>query len=186
MTHNSKLMTHNSKLMTMTIKNVEIKARCTEPDAIRDILTNKNADFKGTDHQIDTYFKVEDGRLKLREGTIENNLIYYQRPDTASPKLSDVHLVPIDQPEKMKALLTAALDVKVVVDKKREIYYIDNVKFHIDEVKEIGNFVEIEAIDEDGSINEAKLHEQCEYYMQLFKIKEENLVAESYSDLVIE
>jgi predicted adenylyl cyclase CyaB len=92
----------------------------------------------------------------------------------------------MDQPKKMKALLTAALDVKVVVDKKREIYYINNVKFHIDEVKEIGNFVEIEAIDEDGSINEAKLHEQCEYYMQLFKIKEENLVAESYSDLVIE
>jgi predicted adenylyl cyclase CyaB len=90
----------------------------------------------------------------------------------------------MDQPEKMKALLTAALDVKVVVDKKREIYFIDNVKFHIDEVKGIGNFVEIEAINEDGTIGESKLHEQCEYYMQLLKIADKDLVGQSYSDLL--
>ncbi len=59
--------------------NIEIKAKSNNQDMIRKILQSKNADFKGVDHQIDTYFKVNVGRLKLREGNIENSLIHYQR-----------------------------------------------------------------------------------------------------------
>ena len=63
--------------------NIEIKARSNNQDRIRDILKSKNADFKGIDHQIDTYFNVPKGRLKLREGNIENNLIFYERKNQA-------------------------------------------------------------------------------------------------------
>lgn len=168
----------------MPLKNVEIKARCADPDNIRAILKKQNADFKGTDHQIDTYFKVDNGRLKLREGTIENNLIYYHRPNTKSPKRSDIHLVPMHHPEKMKILLGNALDIQVVVDKQREIYFIDNVKFHLDDVQQLGSFIEIEAIDKDDTIGESMLREQCKHYMKLFNIAEGDLVAQSYSDLI--
>lgn len=168
----------------MSILNVEIKARCTKPDKIRSILKKQGAHFKGTDHQIDTYFNVPNGRLKLREGTIENNLIYYRRSDSKEAKTSDINLVPMDHPTAMKQLLTNALGVWVTVDKQREIYFIDNVKFHIDDVQQLGNFVEIEAIDEDGSIGEARLREQCEHYLKLFDIQEKDLVAFSYSDLL--
>lgn len=61
--------------------NIEIKAKSNNQDAIREILKSKNADVKGIDHQIDTYFNVNFGRLKLREGNIENHLIHYQRED---------------------------------------------------------------------------------------------------------
>lgn len=169
----------------MSILNIEIKARCKNPEQIRAVLNKKNADFKGTDHQIDTYFNVPDGRLKLRQGTIENNLIFYKRNDQKGPKSSNINLVPAEHPQKLHALLDNALGTKVVVDKQREIYFIDNVKFHIDEVEELGHFVEIEAIDEDGSIGKEKLREQCQKFLDLFKIKEEDLVAESYSDLLM-
>ena len=69
----------------MTHVNVEIKARCDELDRIRNILKELRADFKGTDHQIDTYFRVPSGRLKLREGNIENYLIFYEREDQEGP-----------------------------------------------------------------------------------------------------
>ena len=82
-------------------------------------------------------------------------------------------------------LLTNALEQKVVVDKQREIYFIDNVKFHIDKVQGLGNFVEIEAIDNDGSIGKEKLQEQCRYFMGLLEISEEDLMAESYSDMLL-
>ena len=65
----------------MSYLNIEIKARCTDSRFIRDYLLSRGADFKGTDHQTDTYFNVPHGRLKLREGNIENNLIFYIRPD---------------------------------------------------------------------------------------------------------
>ena len=54
--------------------NIEIKAKCLNQIRIREIIKSHKADFKGIDHQIDTYFKVSSGRLKLREGNIENYL----------------------------------------------------------------------------------------------------------------
>jgi|SRR6056297_575751 len=168
----------------MSITNVEIKARCNNPDRIRQLLEEHEADYKGTDHQTDTYFEVPEGRLKLRQGTIEQNLIYYRRPDSASPKASSINLVPAEHPNELHQLLTNALPTLVVVEKKREIYFINNVKFHIDEVKGLGDFIEIEAIDEDGSMGKEKLQEQCQYYLELLDIKDENLVPYSYSDML--
>jgi len=74
----------------------------------------------------------------------------------------------------------------VIVDKKRDIYFIDNVKFHLDTVKDLGNFVEIEAIDRSGERDEATLREQCGRFMQLLEISESDLVSYSYSDLLID
>lgn len=168
----------------MNILNVEVKARCPEPDTIRSILKKHNAEFKGTDHQTDTYFSVPRGRLKLREGNIENNLIYYRRSDTKDPKSSRIDLMPVQHPASLKSVLAAALDVRIVVDKRREIYFIDNVKFHIDTVKGLGSFVEIEAIDRTGTVGEEQLREQCRHYLRLFAISDRDLVAHSYSDLL--
>lgn len=164
--------------------NVEIKARCEEPEKVRDALKGRNALFIGVDHQKDTYFRVRDGRLKLREGNIENALIYYQRENTQGPKKSDVILYQDPAPP-LKEILSKGMGVLVVVDKQREIYFIDNVKFHIDTVKDLGSFVEIEAIDEDGSIGETKLLEQCMFYLKLFQIDEADLIPGSYCDLLL-
>jgi len=72
-----------------------------------------------------------------------------------------------------------------VVEKKREIYFIDNIKFHIDTVAGLGEFIEIEAIDEDGSIGKERLQDQCESYLKRFGVSEEDLIANSYSDLLL-
>src|SRR3989338_4175717 len=77
----------------MAHTNIEIKARSTNQDQIRAFFLKNGADFKGTDHQIDTYFKVENGRLKLREGNIENFLVFYEREDKEEPKQSNVILL---------------------------------------------------------------------------------------------
>ena len=58
-------------------------------------------------------------------------------------------LHPSPNSETLKEILIAAIGKKVVVDKQRQIYFIDNVKFHIDTVKGLGSFMEIEAIDKD-------------------------------------
>ncbi len=168
------------------INIIEIKARSAVQDQIRKILQSRNAEFKGIDHQIDTYFKVFNGRLKLREGKLENYLVQYRRNDQSGPKLSEVLLCTIDPESNLKAILTAACGVLTIVDKKREIYFIDNVKFHIDVVEELGTFIEIEAIDEDGSKGQALLHQQCQHYLDLFQIEKNDLIAVSYSDLLLE
>ena len=82
--------------------------------------------------------------------------------------------------------MTNALGVLTVVDKTREIYFIDNVKFHLDSVKDLGTFVEIEAINKEGTIEKDKLFEQCKFYLDLFKIAEDELIKVSYSDMLIQ
>jgi len=165
--------------------NVEIKAKSADQDTIREILTSRKADFKGIDHQIDTYFNVKTGRLKLREGNIENHLIYYQRENKEGPKQSDVTLFKFDPESSLKEILTKVLGILVVVDKQREIYFIDNVKFHIDVVKDLGTFIEIEAIGGGDDLGKDKLLEQCQFFLDLFKISQADLVSVSYSDLLL-
>ena len=106
--------------------NIEIKARCTNPKRTRDLLLSAKADFRGTDHQTDTYFRVNDGRLKCRECNIENALIHYRRPDSSEPKPSYVNVIPNNPDSGLKEALTSALGILVTVAKEREIYFIEN------------------------------------------------------------
>ncbi len=165
--------------------NIEIKAKCDDQNKIREILKAHRAEFKGVDRQIDTYFKINNGRLKLREGNIENYLIFYEREDKGGPKQSNVILYKSEPGSNLKELLVKSLGVLVIVDKQREIYFIDNVKFHLDDVKDLGTFVEIEAIDKTGEIGKEKLLEQCNFYLNLCGIKDADLLNNSYSDQII-
>jgi len=53
---------------------------------------------------------------------------------------------------------------------------------HVDEVPGLGAFVEIEAIDLDGSRGEPMLRAQCEEWRARLSIADEDLLAHSYSD----
>jgi adenylate cyclase, class 2 len=162
--------------------NIEIKAKCSFQEDIRKILKESKATFAGEDHQIDTYFNVSNGRLKLREGNIENTLIHYDREDKEEPKLSDYLLYKTKPGELLKELLTKALGVLTIIDKEREIYLLDNVKIHLDTVKELGTFIEIEVIGKKENEKD-KLLNKCKYYLKLFRIKDEDLIPFSYSDM---
>ena len=165
---------------------VEIKARTGEPDRLRRQLLDLGADFRGTDHQIDRYFRVAEGRLKLRIGTIERSLIFYRRANQAAAKDSAVTLTRLPDAATARELadtLTAALGVWVTVDKEREIYFIENVKFHVDRVAGLGTFVEIEAIGNSPD-DRPRLQAQVAGYRRALGISDEALVAGSYSDLL--
>lgn len=164
--------------------NVEIKARYENLDKGRAILKSKNAEFKGEDYQIDTYFNVPKGRLKLREGNIENGLIYYERPDTSSPKSSKFEKCDIDTSSNLKNVLANSLSVLRVVDKKREIYFLDNIKIHLDSLEGLGTFIEFEARKIHPKHTEKYLLDQVEKCLKLFEVNNSDLCTHSYSDMI--
>ncbi len=170
----------------MSFINIEIKAKCFHPEKVEAFLVKNNANCIGTDYQKDTYFNVHSGRLKLRQGNIENNLIYYNRADQAGPKKSDFLLTKVIDGKEMEKLLVASLGIKIIVEKKRKIFFIDNVKFHLDEIDSLGSFVEIEASNKDfpeKSVDDLRF--QCNFYMQEFNILKEDLISISYSDMLL-
>jgi predicted adenylyl cyclase CyaB len=171
----------------MEVLNLEIKARTDNPDRIERLLMEANARLVGIDHQTDTYYQVESGRLKLRQGNIENTLIQYHRIEKKGIKESRVNLYKSNPSgcNDLKRILNSLFEQLCVVEKKRKIFFIDNVKFHIDSVKSLGSFVEIEAIDEDGSRTEEILRTQCAYFMDLLALENQQLVDSSYSDMIL-
>ena len=166
--------------------NFEFKATTNNLSAQEEKLKSLNPIYLGEDHQKDTYYNVADGRLKLREGNIENALIWYKRADFAGAKQSDIILYKHTPDNSLKQILEKLHGIKVIVDKKRKIYFVENVKFHFDIVEGLGTFIEVEAIDKDGTIGIDKLKEQIAHYTKFLEVAETDFVKVSYSDLLIE
>lgn len=168
------------------IHNYEFKARTDHLDELEAKLKTVNPHYVGEDHQIDTYFNVPEGRLKLRQGNIENSLIRYHRENAADSKLSQVLLYKHQPAPELKTILESSLGVDVVVDKLRKIYFIDHVKFHFDRVQGLGTFIEVEVIDSTGKADIGSLKSECQKYAEFLEVQPKDYVSHSYSDLTRE
>ncbi|MEA1996270.1 MAG: class IV adenylate cyclase [Gemmatimonadota bacterium] len=165
-------------------QTVEIKARCHDPVRIREVLESLGASFKALENQTDTFFHTRSGRLKLREGELENLLIGYLRPDTGGPKHCLVNLYEVRDAMSLGKVLESTLGTRVVVKKTREIFILGNAKFHIDRVERLGDFVEIEVLGRVGTDSVEHLRSSCEDYMAKLGIEPQDLVPEAYADLI--
>ena len=124
------------------------------------------------------------GRLKLRQiDNLRSELVWYARADEEGPKASDYAVVPISNPETLKMALTAALRVRVIVNKRREIYLVDNVRIHLDEVAGLGTFLEFEAV-LGPRVKDAAGHTQLAGLQEQFGITSVDLLPGSYSDMI--
>lgn len=164
--------------------NIKFKAYCKNKEQIRKIILFNGAKYIGTDQQTDTYFTSKSGSLKLREGIIENKLIHCYKENKSGFKINKLSLYPITPNSSLKEILEKTIGTKSVVTKTREIFSIDNVNLHIDTVNGLGDFIEIETTDSNGSITNEKLLEQCNHYIKQLEINAKDLVSKSYSDLL--
>lgn len=165
--------------------NVEIKARCADLDAARRRALRHATQRLGVDRQVDTYFATRAGRLKLRESSLSGGqLVPYLRNDVAGPRRSDYRVIPVADAEGTKRLLSEILGVDCVVEKEREILLSGNVRIHLDQVKGLGSFVELEAVFDGSSAAEAEQRRRVEQLMAQLGVREEDLVPLSYETLV--
>ena len=163
--------------------NIEIKARCADLEKAEEKLTALGAGPAGTFAQKDTYFRVPEGRLKLRViGPDDGHLIFYRRKDTPEPKRSDYEIAGTTDPEALGRMLRELLGAWVEVEKRREVWLWENVRIHLDEVEELGSFVELEAVTEEQGVEESQ--QRVETLMRALEIGPDHLVACSYGDLL--
>jgi len=165
---------------------VELKARVGDHEFLRTKLSALGAEYTGTFQQSDLYFKVPEGRLKLRE--VENNgnveLIYYERENIAGPKSDDAFILKVQEPEDLKKILKKILTPLIVIEKVREIYQYQGTQIHLDTVKKLGKFIEFERQTADDPKIIEKDQQILEKLMEKLEINPSNLETLSYSDLV--
>ena len=167
-------------------RNIELKARDADPRRSLALCEEIGAEDRGVLVQWDTYFRVAQGRLKLREEDgAAPHLIAYERPDLTDSRESRYRIVEVAQPEELKTALSAALGVAVVVRKERRLFLWEgNVRIHLDQVDGLGNFIEFEAIATSGS-DLSREEEQVQSLRETFAIAERNVIGESYHDLAL-
>jgi predicted adenylyl cyclase CyaB len=161
----------------------ELKARCADLAPVRAIL-ERRAQHETTTRQTDTYFHAPRGRLKLREvDGRPAQLIFYERPDVADVKTSQVSLAIVPHPGDLRRLLETMLGVRVVVAKLREIWRLEGVQVHLDTVDGLGAFVELEeVVASAAALPAGQAH--VRRLMAELGIAPDALAARSYSDLV--
>ncbi len=176
-------------------RNLELKVQC-PADAIDDLRARVESLICSPIlrlHQVDTYFRVERGRLKLREIRAEGDpgltaraeLIAYARPTESGSRWSSYQVIPIAG-HAAAALLAGLLmthEQIARVDKVREVAVIGQTRVHLDRVDRLGTFVELETVISTQGDDAAAAEHQC--VIELLGLAQYPSVAGSYSDLVL-
>jgi len=164
--------------------NIEIKAR------VHDFtdLQKKAEQLSDTACQVipqeDTFFNCPQGRIKLRElGSNRGQLVYYRRQDITGPKHSDYKIYPTDDPASLKMILSQAFGVRGVISKVRYLYMAGQTRIHLDDVKGLGMFMELEVVLRPDQ-TDAEGQAIAENLMRRLGIQEGDLIDTAYMDLM--
>lgn len=167
------------------MRNIEIKVRVLDLGGIREHAIWLGASHQWTHQQADTYFNVRRGRLKLRETSADEHatLISYSRPDESDSRISHYRLLPVSDAETLRQMLDETLGVQITIRKRRELLLYGATRIHLDEVEELGTFVELETVIDEQSPDQAwQEHQQVRNGLGL---DSHQRVPVSYSDLML-
>jgi predicted adenylyl cyclase CyaB len=167
-------------------RNIEIKAHVADLNALA-ARTAAIADSGPVPiAQDDTFFRCDNGRLKLRvfeDGTGE--LIFYRRADQGGPKQSSYVLAPVTSPDTLREALTLAYGQAGRVVKQRTLYLVGRTRVHLDRVAGLGDFMELEVVLADDEAPAAGVRE-AQALMLSLGIAPGDLVEQAYVDLLRE
>ncbi len=147
--------------------NIEIKAYARDFEALQAIAERLSDTPCQVIPQLDTFFNCPAGRLKLRElAPDRGQLVFYQRQNVSGPKHSEYRILETREPYILKEILTQAYGVRGVVSKVRYLYMVGQTRIHLDDVQDLGKFLELEVVlqlgqtDSEGQAVAEKLIEQ--------------------------
>lgn len=166
--------------------NIEFKARCADLATAERRAVEFGAEDAAWLMQIDTYFVVPNGRLKLREINNERaELIHYFRENHVEIRRSDYSVIPLstEQAAPLREALTASLGVRVRVAKRRHLLMWNEVRIHLDVVEGLGSFIELEAL-VGPNCDAAAAEVKAEQLKQALAINDADRISTSYSDLL--
>lgn len=162
--------------------NLELKIKVESHTKLKRILFQIKAGRKGILNQEDIYYKVKNGLLKLRTENGNETLIFYRREEKKSNRWSDYHLLEFKNGVGRK-FFNRAFETEVIVKKKRELFVYDNTRIHLDTVKNLGIFLELETLVINGKADAKKRFTKIIKLLGLDSSKE---IRKSYRDLLLE
>jgi predicted adenylyl cyclase CyaB len=171
-------------------RNIEIKARIPSVAALLPRVAGLATEGPARILQNDTFFVCPHGRLKLRifeldRGTdpVHGELIFYRRADAAGPKESSYLRTAISDPRALRETLSLAYGELGRVAKRRTLFLIGRTRVHLDEVDELGDFLELEVVLQPHESSDAGVRE-ARSIMTSLGIEPAQLIERAYLDLL--
>jgi len=164
--------------------NIEIKARARDFEEIRSRAEKLSDTVVEVIPQEDIFFNAPQGRLKLRILAPDNaQLIYYTRPDQEGPKRSDYHIAYTPEPDNLKRVLELSYGIRGSVKKTRYLYLVGQTRVHLDDVDELGHFMELEVVMREEQ-SDAEGQEIAEGLMASLGVERSDLLEGAYMDML--
>jgi adenylate cyclase class 2 len=166
-------------------RNIELKARDRDRAASLAICRALGAEDSGEIAQRDTYFEVAHGGLKLREEQPGRpHLIQFDRADEPQQRESRYRIIEVSDGEALCAALAATIGIRGIVIKRRRLLLWRSVRIHLDEVEQLGTFIELEAVAPPDSDLDHE-HKLIAHLRDSLGITDERLVAFGYAEQLI-
>ena len=163
------------------MRNIESKLAHGDHDAVLTRAMSLGAGDEGFLTQTDYFYEVARGRLKLRVEDGRGTLIAYDREDRPEARESECFVSEVADPESMRTLLDSALDVGPSITKQRHLLLLRHTRIHLDEIADLGRFVELETVlDDTESWNP---HEEHAEVVEALGLADAPRLAGAYVDL---
>lgn len=163
-------------------RNLELKITCDSFSEIKNYLEEINADYIGELNQKDIYYQVENRLLKLRIENGEHSLIKYIRDETGKDRWSDFQVIKFSDGN-AEEFFKDLFHIETIVEKKRLVYVYNNTRIHLDKVKNLGEFLELETLVLNG-LEDAK--NRFNYIVNKLKLDLNKQIKNSYKILIEE
>jgi adenylate cyclase class IV len=162
-----------------------LKARDLDPAASLEVCRRLGAEDRGEIAQCDTYFAVPRGGLKLREEQPGRpHLVQFERANESQQRESRYRIIEVSDGEALCAALAATIGIRGVVVKRRHLLLWQSVRVHLDDVEQLGTFIELEAVAPPDSDLTAE-HRLVGELRDALGITDERLVALGYVEQLI-
>lgn len=167
-------------MQKMNYRDFTLKARLYDSPKLREQLLKLGARCVGVDNQVDRYFEVAQGKLKWRQGNIENLITHYEPIQEGSLEQTVVYRYDVNPSQEAIQQLFDLYKEASIVSKQRTIYWLGNVKIHVDKLPDGSEFIELEAMDRDDKFSTAELRNQCKQVQQALAIEDSDLLPTGY------
>lgn len=165
-------------------RNIEIKARIESVEALALKVVAIADEGPVEIVQDDTFFRCESGRLKLRAFSREKGeLIFYRRANQRGPKESFYLVSPTSAPDTLRESLSLAYGHAGRVEKHRTLFLVGRTRVHLDRVKDLGHFLELEVVLGQDEPAEAGVRE-AHSLMARLGVEQSQLIEGAYVDLL--
>ena len=163
-------------------QNIELKLKIPSFDQLLSKFDENEIEFIEVIPQRDIYYVNPNGLLKLRILKDRGELIFYNRDENKKDRVSNYEILDVE-PKSAEEFFARIFEIETQVKKKRSLYIYKNTRIHLDEVENLGTYMELETVVNDDI--EAGKREFAEV-VEILNLDLKEQIKSSYRTLLIQ